>query len=308
MQLKTPKDLAIKARMLGKKTISYSQFSRYKTCPKSWKLAYIDKETSWDPSIYLIFGTAFHETLQTYLDTMYKETAVKANELDVNKILMESMKREYKAVVDDYGQDFSTPKELGEFYQDGVAIMDWFKKKRGAYFSKKNTKLVGIEMPILCEVESNPNIMMMGFMDIVMKEHDKIVIYDIKTSTRGWKAAQKRANGDQLRLYKKFFSKQYNVDEKDIIVEYFIVKRKLWENCDFPQKRIQQVRPAAGKPSLNKVIRELDYFVSNAFTPEGKHNKEANYPATAGPKKINCKWCEYRDREDLCPKSERIVE
>ena len=46
MQLKTPKDLAIKARMLGKKTISYSQFSRYKNCPKSWKLAYIDKEKS----------------------------------------------------------------------------------------------------------------------------------------------------------------------------------------------------------------------------------------------------------------------
>ena len=71
MQLKTPRDLAIKARMLGKKTVSYSQFSRYKNCPKSWKLAYIDKETSFDPSIFLIFGTAFHETMQTYLDTMY---------------------------------------------------------------------------------------------------------------------------------------------------------------------------------------------------------------------------------------------
>jgi len=306
MELKTPKDLAIKARMLGKKTVSYSQFSRYKTCPKSWKLAYIDKETSWDPSIYLIFGTAFHETLQTYLDTMYTETAVKANELDLGKILMDSMRREYKKVVDDYGQDFSTPKELGEFYNDGLAIMDWFKKKRGAYFSKKNTELVGIEMPILCEVESNPNIMMMGFMDIVMKEHGKIKIYDIKTSTRGWKAAQKRANGDQLRLYKKFFSKQYNVDEKDIEVEYFIVKRKLWENCDFPQKRIQQVRPASGKPSLNKVMRELDSFISNAFTQEGKHNKDANYPPIAGNKYVNCKWCEYRDREDLCPKKERI--
>ena len=306
MQLKTPKDLAIKARMLGKKTISYSQFSRYKTCPKSWKLAYIDKETSWDPSIYLIFGTAFHETLQTYLDTMYKETAVKANELDVNKILMESMKREYKAVVEDCGEDFSTPAELGEFYQDGVAIMEWFKKKRGAYFSKKNTKLVGIEMPILCETESNSNIMMMGFLDIVMKEHDKIKIYDIKTSTRGWKDKQKKSNGDQLRLYKKFFSKQYGIEEKDIEVEYFIVKRKLWENCDFPQKRIQLVRPASGKPSLNKVMRELDNFISTAFTPEGKHNKEANYPAIAGEKNINCKWCEYSDREDLCPKAERL--
>jgi len=308
MQLKTPKDLAIKARMLGKKTVSYSQFSRYKNCPKSWKLAYIDKETSWDPSIYLIFGTAFHETLQTYLDTMYKESITAADKLDVNKILLDSMRTEYAKVVKECGEDFSNPEELSEFYQDGIAIMDWFKKKRGGYFSKKHTELVGIEMPILHTTESNENVMLMGFLDVVMKEHGKIKIYDIKTSTRGWKAAQKKANGDQLRLYKKFFSKQYCVDEKDIEVEYFIVKRKLWENCDFPQKRIQLVRPASGKPSLNKVMRELDSFISNAFTPEGKHNKEANYPAIAGLKNVNCKWCEYKSREDLCPKKERIRE
>ena len=204
MELKTPKDLAIKARMLGKKTISYSQFSRYKNCPKSWKLAYIDKEKSFDPSIYLIFGTAFHETLQTYLDTMYKESIVKADALDVNKILIDSMRREYKKVVEECGKDFSTPKELGEFYNDGVAMMDWFKRRRGAYFNKKNCELVGIEMPILCETDINSKIMMMGFMDIVMKEHGKIKIYDIKTSTRGWKALQKNQNGDQLRLYKKY--------------------------------------------------------------------------------------------------------
>ena len=308
MQLKTPKDLAIKARMLGKKTVSYSQFSRHKNCPKSWKLAYIDKETSFDPSIFLIFGTAFHETMQAYLDTMYKESIVAAEKSDVNNILLTSMRTEHAKVVAECGEDFSDPKQLAEFYQDGVEIMSWFKKNRGAYFAKKNTELVGIEMPILHTTESNENVMLMGFLDIVMKEHDKIKIYDIKTSTRGWKAAQKSQNGDQLRLYKKFFAKQYNVDEKDIEVEYFICKRKLWENCDFPQKRIQVVRPSSGKPSLNKVMRELDSFISNAFTPEGKHNKESNYPATAGIKKANCKWCEYRDREDLCPKSERIVE
>ena len=202
---------------------------------------------------------------------------------------------------------FQHQKKLGEFYNDGVAMMDWFKRRRGAYFNKKNCELVGIEMPILCETDINSKIMMMGFMDIVMKEHGKIKIYDIKTSTRGWKALQKSQNGDQLRLYKKFFSKQYNIDEKDIDVEYFIVKRKLWENCEFPQKRVQQVRPAAGKPSLNRVMRELNNFIDTGFTPEGKHNKESNYPAIAGNKHQNCRWCEYRDREDLCPKNERIV-
>ena len=306
MQLKTPKDLAIKARMLGKKTISYSQFSRYKNCPKSWKLSYIDKHKVFDPSIYLTFGTAFHETLQTYIDTMYKESIVKADALNVNELLLNTMRHEYNKVVKEQGKDFSTPQQLGEFYNDGVAIMDWFKSRRGRYFAKKNTELVGIEMPILCETESNPNIMMMGFIDIVMKEHDRIKIYDIKTSTRGWRAAEKSKNGDQLRIYKRYFAKQYGVDEKDIDVEYFIVKRKLWENCDFPQNRVQQVRPAAGTPSLNKVDRELNSFIETAFTPEGKHNKEASYPAIGGNKYVNCKWCEYKDREDLCPKSERI--
>ena len=132
MELKTPRDLAIKARMLGKKTVSYSQFSRYKTCPKSWKLSYIDKHREFDPSIFLIFGTAFHETLQTYLDTMYKESAVKANELDVNKILMESMKREYKAVVEDCGEDFSTPAELTTAIQKNPGILDDRITKLGA--------------------------------------------------------------------------------------------------------------------------------------------------------------------------------
>ena len=58
MQLKTPKDLAIKARMMGKKTISYSQFNMFKQCPHHWKLAYIDGHKVFEPSIFLTFGTA----------------------------------------------------------------------------------------------------------------------------------------------------------------------------------------------------------------------------------------------------------
>ena len=42
---------------------------------------------------------------------MYKESIVKADALDVNKILIDSMRREYKKVVEECGKDFSTPKE-----------------------------------------------------------------------------------------------------------------------------------------------------------------------------------------------------
>jgi len=42
------------------KTISYSQFSLFQTCPLSWKLKYIDKIKEDTPSIALLFGNIFH--------------------------------------------------------------------------------------------------------------------------------------------------------------------------------------------------------------------------------------------------------
>jgi len=302
MELKTPKDLAIKARKMGKKTISYSQINMYKGCPKQWKLTYLDGIKEFEPNMFLVFGTAMHEVIQTYLETMYKTTAVKANSLELNKMLSDTMKSEYKNRVEEFGKHFSCKEEMAEFYSDGVEILDYFIKKRGVYFSKKNTELVGIEMPILCEVDGNEKLMVMGFADIVMKEGDRIKIYDIKTSIYGWKAKKKKGEGDQLRIYKRYFSKQYGVPEENIDIEYFIVKRKLYQNIDFPQKRIQIYNPPAGKPSMNKTKKLMESFISNAFTKDGKRNKEGNYPAY----KTGCAYCAFKTRHDLCNPKERI--
>ena len=308
MQLKSPKDLAIKARMMGKKTISYSQFNMYKTCPHQWKLNYIDKHKEFEPSIYLTFGTSMHEVIQHYLEVMYNDSVKNADSIDLHKMLKERMQHNYKETLAEFdGKHFSSQDQMMEFYWDGVEIIDYLKRKRGAYFSKKNCELVGIEMPIFHEIESNPNIMMTGFIDLVIKEHDRIKIIDIKTSTMGWRPSQKKENGDQLRIYKEYFAKQYNVDVKDIDVEYFIVKRKLYENLDFPQRRIQQYRPAAGKPSLSKVNKNLDKFITEAFTLDGKHNISGFYPATKGEKNKNCKWCPFKTNYELCPKQNRVV-
>ena len=34
-------------------------------------------------------------------------------------------------------EHFSDASEMREFFEDGVAILEWFKKKRSRYFSKK---------------------------------------------------------------------------------------------------------------------------------------------------------------------------
>ena len=74
---------------------------------------------------------------------------------------------------------------------------------------------------------------MVGYLDIVILDEitNTLKIYDIKTSTRGWNKWMKKDENktQQLLLYKQFYSKQYNHPIDKIEVEYFIVKRKLWD-------------------------------------------------------------------------------
>ena len=188
-----------------------------------------------------------------------------------------------------------TQDEMIEFYNDGLVILDWFKKHRGEYFSKRGYKLIGCEVPVDLDIANN--VKWIGYLDLVIHDtyHDIIKIYDIKTSTKGWNKWMKtdKNKTDQLLYYKKFYSEQYNHPIDKIEVEYFIVKRKLYENVDWPQKRVQKFAPASGTPSINKAMGNLRTFLMAAFDDEGNHIVDKEQP-TNGSKK-NCRWCEYRN-------------
>ena len=98
-------------------------------------------------------------------------------------------------------------------------------------------------------------------------------------------------------MYKQFFSKQNDIPMDKIDIEYLILKRKLYENMDFPQKRIQTFIPANGKPSINRVIGRLDEFISDCFDDDGNHyiKEYRKEPSTK-----NCKWCEFKTKPDIC--------
>ena len=138
---------------------------------------------------------------------------------------------------------------------------------------------------------------MVGYLDIVILDEvtDTLKIYDIKTSTRGWNKWMKKDTNktQQLLLYKQFYSKQYNHPIENIEVEYFIVKRKLWEEAMFPQKRVQKFSPASGTVSMNKVNTKLLKFISEAFTEEGEKKNDM----VATPSKKACRWCEFNQTE-----------
>ena len=276
--------------------ISYSQISMYSECPLHWKLNYVDKLKISESNIHLIFGSAMHEVLQTYLNIMYMDSVKNADILDLNKLLRDKLIEQFKQAEEEDGKPPCTKEELMEFFDDGILIIDFFKKRRGEYFSKRDWELIGCEIPI--EVDLKNNIKMVGYIDVVMRHipTDSIKIIDIKTSTMGWNKWMKKDENktQQLLLYKQFYSKQYNHPIERIEVEYFIVKRKLWEKAMFPQKRVQKFVPASGKPSMNKVNNRLLKFVNEAFTEDGSYTTNT---LEATPSKKSCKWCEFNNTE-----------
>ena len=239
------------------KQISFSQFSTYSQCPNKWALMYRDGHYKSEVSIHMTFGTSMHETIQHYLDIMYNQSTAAADRINLEEYFEDRLRENYKK---DYEQNkkehFSNSIELREFFEDGKAILEWFKKKKKMYFSQRGWWLAGIEVPIL--IAFNPaykNILYKGYIDVVMycERSNTIEIIDIKTSTKSWGEEQKqdKIKHSQLILYKKFFSEQFNFPIENIKVTFFIVKRKIWKQSEFPQSRIQTFSPSSGKTYIS---------------------------------------------------------
>ena len=144
------------------------------------------------------------------------------------------------------------------------------------------------------------NVIYQGYLDIVMYHEptQTFKIIDIKTSTRGWNDKTKKDEDKQFQLvlYKKFFSEQFNIPIENIDVEFFIVKRKVYDHPDFIIPRIQTFKPASGKVKLNKATKSLNSFIEEVFNKQGY--KDKNYTPT--PSKWNCTFCPFKDNPELC--------
>lgn len=284
------------------KNISYSQLSMYKNCPHQWALQYKDGHKIYSPSIHTVFGTALHEAIQHYLTVMYEKSGAAADREDIIELFEEAYRNEYKTQYKkNKNTHFSNPEEMREFFDDGIEIINFLKKKRSSYFSKKGWYLVGCEVPIVISPNKFYNhVIYQGFLDVVMYHEptNTFEIIDIKTSTRGWSSKVKKdeIKQFQLILYKKFFSEQFNIPIDKINVEFFIVRRKVYEEGDYPQKRVQKFTPPSGKVKLNKATKAINGFIEDVFNKTGY--KEKDYKPT--PSKYNCMFCPFSENPDLC--------
>ena len=283
-------------------TVSYSQYSMWRRCPHQWELAYLKGLSPYTASIHTIFGTAVHETMQHYLKIMYEQSGAAADREDIVALFNERFKSIYKSEFEKTKQHFSNPDEMREFYEDGVNILEWFKKHRSQFFTTRNVVLLGIEIPLM--VGLSKNLFLKGYIDFILydKDLDKIYIYDIKTSRSGWndKAKKDDIKLAQILLYKEYFAKQYNIDIDKIEVEFFILKRKIWENDSFTIPYISSFKPPSGKIKRKQAADKFNTFLTECFDNEGKMiNKD--HPKIVS--KESCTYCPFNNNKELCDKN-----
>ena len=287
------------------RSVSYSQYSTYSTCPHQWYLTYVENKQPYQASIHTVFGTSMHETLQQYIDVMYNESGATADKLDLETIFTERFREIYKGEYEKTKEHFSNPAEMRAFFDDGVAILSWIKARRNKLFTIRKVKLLGIELPILTGLTKN--VYLKGYIDFVLydTELNKVYIYDIKTSTRGWGDREKKDDHKiaQILLYKEYFAKQYGFDVEQIEVEYFIVKRKIWE-AEYPIPRVQSFKPASGKVKRKQIMESFNTFIKDCFDESGKPQIK---PYLKNVGESSCKWCPYRDKPELCDKNAGLL-
>ena len=280
------------------KYVSFSQYSMYYKCPRSWKLAYIDYLRKKESNIHLVFGTSMHEVIQDYLEMLYNQPHLDAESVDWKAKLLQTM----TTIADDErnlidGKRCMTDAEFDEFIEDGNQMLDYFLQEdvRRKYFSKTRHSLSGIETSI--DLEVRKNVGYIGFLDVVLfdKINQKYKIIDLKTSTRGWNKWQKsdESKTHQLLLYKVFYAKEFNVPLDKIEVEFIILKRKHDPDDPWGGDRIQRFVPPHGSMSSKEAWTSFNTFLNESFTKSGEYDMENPFPKTPGKNKKNCRWCEF---------------
>ena len=285
------------------RTVSYSQYSIWRNCQYQWYLNYAQGNYIFNPTIHTVFGTAIHETLQTYVDRIFSVSNAEADREDWLAFFKNAFTQEYQnQLKNNKDQHFSSPDEMREFFEDGIEIIKAFIKDKVKWFGVKGWKLIGIETPIIYPLEGKINLYMKGFIDLIMynEELDEYFIYDFKTSTRGWGDKEKKdeTKSQQIILYKKFFSDLYKVDLDKIEVEFIILKRKVFKSKDFVIPRISGFKPSAGKIKMKKTLDLFNVFLTECFTNDGNYIYDKEYPMNVG---TNCKWCAF-STNGMCDK------
>ena len=179
-----------------KKRVSYSQFSNWFNCRHRWYLDNVKKLKKYEDSINTCFGTAIHEAVQLYIETLYTQGAPKADEHDLYELFKVAFRRELDNAVENSkkGKKTSTEEvatedtvevklfeyteeQFKEFTNDATNILDAFLNitNRMKHFPSGKFEFLAVEDEIQMGIKNN--VEFIGFIDVVLFENVFFLIF-----------------------------------------------------------------------------------------------------------------------------------
>ena len=243
--------------------LSYSSISTYLLCPRSWRYRYIDKvEAPVSPA--LVFGSAFHDALETYIKN--RETPLAHHWTHAW-----SSQLEQRETIS-WDKEPYTYEDLGTAMfsnADTVSVIDAIQPLRVNDYpvieERVELKVPGVPVPVI------------GFVDIIEEDG---VPGDFKTSARSW--TQKRANDELQPTFYLAALNQLGFElNPDLMFRYYVFVK----NAKKPQLQIWETqRTAADMFWMFGTVREVWQGIERHVFPPN--------PTTW---KCSPKWCEYWD-------------
>lgn len=255
---------------LNKVHISFSELSEYLGCSFKHYLGYTKKLKKDSDSIHLTFGKIIHSTIEKFLK---KElTRNQAVMYFVSSLINTDTMKKYRLA------------ELEKFKTQGLKILF-------ELFNKYSwDKIVIIENEFSLYEPIFGNFYFKGFIDFIYKYGNYIYIADFKTTTKEWNhfKLEDKYYGLQLKLYKYFYAKKFNIPLDNIKLVYIVLNR----NDD--NEKLKSLIDVKNVPSSASDIKKAYSLLIEALnTIYG--NSNGNYlRQTIG---FNCNICEFNGTE-----------
>lgn len=265
--------------------ISFSEFQSWRNCQWRWMRDYRDGRRAIVRSKYMDFGTAIHEALEKYKNPD-KEKKISLDEAvavfgeKFRKIYITSAKYETEAF-----EKLAEPKPqhkaplTSEQVEEWILIGEKILRNLHKLEELEDARVLFVEHNLMEKINRTDDIEIKfkGFIDIVIMTKDKrnksvIYICDYKTCSWGWDQEKKRDEElqIQLRLYKHFFCKEFNIDPKQVRCAFILLKR-----ASKNSSVADWLPVSAGPKTVLRAVEKLNSAVTGMHSNNYKKNRKA---------------------------------
>ena len=232
--------------------LSYSGLEKYKTCPRMYRLHYIDRIRTTDKSSALLFGNAIDESLNILLQ-----------EKDLQKSIgkFENLMNQWKddESVNFFKSDYIHNKSgWDSLYIRGLEFIEKYNKE----IIPNIEKVIDVQTEIKKVNQFGDTII--GFADFIVKwkDDDFITVVDNKTSSKSY-SKKMIETSRQLALY------AWALDYENI--SYVVMRKDL--NSKGQIRPIQILNHKIDKKLVEEVLQEVDYVLQSIKNEEFEPTK-----------------------------------